>query len=255
MKLIHDLAFQVHVVVGAMALLIFWVPLIVRKGSLDHRRFGRWFASLMYAVAGTGLLMSLLDLYQPLAMHVTGLSLDTEAGAAAAAELRGWAWFLFSLSVLVLTTTRHGWLVVQHKQDRSALRSPVHLGLCSLLVLVGVLLLWQAMLRSEVLMAVFGGFEVFLGLSYLHYIFKPSLAPKEWWTEHLGALIGSGIGAYTAFLVFGGNTLFQSIFGGSFSTVSIVLWIMPGLIGGVAIAWLTRYYRRRFGAGSVGGAN
>ncbi len=244
MTLLHDLAFTVHLAVGVCALLVFWVPLFTRKGALNHRRFGRAFAWVMYAVAGTGMVMSLVDIHQPLASHAPGLSVGAAEAGAVIRQIRTQALFLFSLSVLVLTTTRHGWLVALYKNDRRVLRRPAHVGLCTGLLVVGLglsIVGWQG---GQILLMVFGVFEMIIAGNYLRFIYKAGLGVREWVVEHLGALIGSGIGAYTAFFVFGGTRLFQSLFQGSFSDASIVLWVAPGVLGGVAIAVLSRRHGR-----------
>lgn len=82
--------------------------------------------------------------------------------------------------------------------------------------------------------------QVVTGVNSLRYNFEQALEPREWWIQHLGGFIGSGIGAYTVFLVFGGRRLFESIFGDAFSDISMDSWITPGVIGGIAIAYLSR---------------
>jgi hypothetical protein len=245
MTVLHTVLFYLHVSAGSVALPLFWVPVFARKGSFNHRRFGRWFARVMYAVAGTGLLMSGLDLYNPL-LHAPDLSVQSPEGQQLAEEVRGWALFLLSLSILVLTTTRHGWLTINHREQREVLRAPTHLGLLLALLVTGAALLTTGIRSGESLMLVFGMLEMVLAGNMLRYTWKKVLLPREWWAEHLGGLIGSGIGAYTAFFVFGGSSLFEPLFRQSFEGMSIVLWVAPGVIGGVAITWLRQRYRRRF---------
>ena len=37
----------IHILTGATGLISFWVPIAVRKGSADHRRWGRVFTAMM----------------------------------------------------------------------------------------------------------------------------------------------------------------------------------------------------------------
>ena len=78
-------------------------------------------------------------------------------------------------------------------------------------------------------------------LSY--YIFKKSIKKREWLIEHLGNIIGAGIGAYTAFFAFGGRRFLAEIFAGQ---LQVVPWILPGVIGGIAIAYLSKRYRVQY---------
>lgn len=246
MLLLHESALYLHIAVGACALLLFWVPVFTRKGNLDHKRFGRIFGYAMYTVAGSGLVMSGLDLAFPLAMHAEGLDLNAEERTAAIRQVREFALFLLSLSILVLTSTRHGWLVIRHKDDREALRTPSLVGLNGLLAAVGALLLVVGIQTGTILFMIFGGFQVISGLGNLRYIYRAEIQPKQWWTEHLGGLIGSGVGAYTAFAVFGGRRLFEELFASNFDSFAIFLWIGPSVIGVIATTLTTRYYRKQF---------
>ncbi len=239
MYLLHQSAFLIHVMAGICSLILFWIPLWTRKGALDHRRFGRWFCATMYAVAGTGLLMAVSDLLWPLAMHPVA---DPANAVAQTDAIRDRAVFLLSLSILVLATTRQGWLVILEKGQRLRLRSPLHTSLCLALLLSGLGLGAYGLREGEVVYIAFAALQLFLALRFLHYNLKPELQAREWLAAHLAGLIGSGIGAYTAFFVFGGNriiTQFIQTEGPHFQTI---LWLAPGVIGGVAITLLSRHY-------------
>lgn len=247
MFLIHQTALTLHIIIGSGALLLFWVPMLGRKGSQNHRRFGRYFVWGMYAVSGSGLLMSSLDLIFPLSVHAAGVELSPAEERSVRAEVRDFALFLFSLSVLVLTSTRQGLLTIRHKDDRAPLRTAPQSLLCAGLAGVGLLLLARGIQDGNILFLIFGSLQLLTGLQNLHYNFKPVLREREWWLAHLSSIIGSGIGAYTAFFVFGGSRLFSGLFGDAFSNYSIVLWVAPGIIGSIAIGVLTRRYKRRIG--------
>src|SRR5690606_11729002 len=105
MQLIHQSLVYLHIITGIGALLLFWIPVIARKGSHQHKRVGRWFASLMYAVGISGVVLSSWDLLLPTHFHQDFPS-DT--------AVRDRAMFLLSLSLLVLTSTRHGWLTISY---------------------------------------------------------------------------------------------------------------------------------------------
>ncbi len=243
---IHQFALYTHIAIGRCALILFWIPILTRKGNLDHKRFGRYFAYGMYAVSLSGIGMASLDLLFPIEMHASEATLTAAQIESFSIEVRSFALFLLSLSILVLTSTRQGWLSILHKEDRSALRSPVHTALCASLFSVGVVLLITGLLTGSVLFMIFSVLQMASAVGSLRYNFKQELKPKEWWIEHFKGLIGSGIGAYTAFTVFGGRRIFESLFGDSFADISIVLWVTPGIIGSIAIGYLSRTYTKRF---------
>lgn len=66
---------------------------------------------------------------------------------------------------------------------------------------------------------------------------KKDIAKGAWVIQHIGHIIGSGIGAYTAFFAFGGRNLFQSL-----PLLQIGSWVLPSLIGVPFIIWLSRKY-------------
>ncbi len=247
MLALHQSALYLHIAVGSCALLLFWVPVFTRKGNLDHKRFGRYFASAMYVVSVSGIVMSSLDLLWPLSMHAADLELTSAEAESARRQIREFGLFLFSLSILVLTSTRHGWLSILHKDNREPLRNPLHLALNGSLFSVGIVLLSVGINAGNILFIIFGVLEVVTSTNNFRYIFRKNLRPKEWWFEHLSGLIGSGIGAYTAFTVFGGRQLFEELFASNFEDLTIMLWIAPGIIGTIAIAYSTRYYKNKFG--------
>ena len=58
---IHENVTRLHIVAGSCGLLLFWIPVITRKGNLNHKKFGRYFANIMYAVGFSSATMSSMD--------------------------------------------------------------------------------------------------------------------------------------------------------------------------------------------------
>jgi hypothetical protein len=53
-----------------------------------------------------------------------------------------------------------------------------------------------------------------------------------------GAFMGSGIGAYTTLIAFGGRKIFSE-----FGDLQLIFWIAPEVIGGIGISRMSRKYR------------
>lgn len=246
MHIIHQLAMYLHIAVGACALIVFWIPTLARKGSPNHRLYGKLFSWGMYAISFSGLLMSSLDLLFPIAMHAQDIQLSPGQAEDYRYEIRRSALFLFSLSILVLASTRQGWLSIIHKTDRKPLRSKHHIALCASLLLVGCTLLTVGIWTGTIVFIVFSILQIVTAARYFHYNFRAQIRPKEFWIQHLGGLFASGIGAYTAFFVFGGSRLFNILFAELYSQYSAILWVAPGIIGGIAIAVTSKHYQRKF---------
>jgi hypothetical protein len=56
-----------HIAAGATAAVSFWIPVIGRKGGVDHKRWGRLFTRCMLATGALACAMSLLTLAAPMA--------------------------------------------------------------------------------------------------------------------------------------------------------------------------------------------
>ena len=91
------------------------------------------------------------------------------------------------------------------------------------------------------LAVIFGLLGTTVGAGFLRYSFKATLTKLEWWIEHLGAMIGSGIACYTAFFAFGGSRLFID-----HGNLRLLSWTLPGVVGFVVIRYLSGKYQRRF---------
>ncbi|GAA0341830.1 hypothetical protein GCM10009092_02980 [Bowmanella denitrificans] len=239
MNLLYSIVLMCHIMVGSAALLLFWIPAINRKGSLDHIKFGRYYANTMYMVAGSGMLICVLVLIAPLAIH--GLDLDKLSPEQARLNIRLFALFLLYLSWLTLASVRHGMLVLRVKQNRILLRSVSHLALLSLLTIGGVSLFGLGLWFNKVLHIIFGILGTIIGSQMLIYCWRRRIGPRQWWIEHLGAMIGSGIGAYTAFLTFGARQVLAAA-----GYWQLFFWVAPGIIGAVVIAHLSRKYQLEF---------
>jgi uncharacterized membrane protein HdeD (DUF308 family) len=152
------------------------------------------------------------------------VSLTIEDAAAFSLEVRDFALFLLSLSILVLYSTRQDWLSILHQSDRDALRSPVHTTLCAALVAVCLTLLANGLRTGRAVSIIFSILQIVTGINNLRYNFKKELKPKEWWLQHLNGL-----------------------FGDLYTNYSTVLWVATGVIGGVAIGFVSRHYKQQFG--------
>jgi hypothetical protein len=225
---LYDLLRIVHLAAGALALVLFWVPALARKGGPLHRRAGRIYTWAMSVVVVTAV---------PLAM-VFLLSDEWVVGV-----------FLAYLGVITFSALWSGRQVLNVKSDAASFRTPVHaaVGVLNVLAAVTVLILaWMAAPAGfiRILFTAFSVLGFAAGWGTLQFFRHPPADRQWWWYEHLGGMIGSGIAAHTAFGAFGVRRLFPELQLGPWG---LVPWLAPSLIGTVAIVLCTRYYRRRFG--------
>ena len=233
----------IHISIGFVSLLLFWVPVLSRKGGRLHLLYGRWYSNAMYVVAGSAISLSILLLVDPIAAKFPLANFDAEKISQIQVDQKYTGLFLLAISVLVLSSIRHGLLTIASKKDHSLMRAPSHLALNGLLVGMGVFLFYTAMEIGHTLFFIFGTLCFVLGLQNLRYSLKKEVLPMEWLIAHLGAMIGAGIGSYTAFFVFGASRLFAELLSGYWS---LVPWVLPGVIGGIATGILSRKYQLKY---------
>lgn len=243
LELIHMTALVVHIAIGSVALIIFWLPIIEKKGSAFHKRSGQWFVWGMTAVSLSGILMSSLVFIDPLAIR-DPQGLMTLAQANQAAEVgRSSSAFLFMLSFLVLCTTRQSSLALVARANRDVLKTPLHLFCICMLVVSAFYVGYVGLQRTSMLYEIFSVLSIVSALGMLRYIYKRDLKKSEWIIEHLTNIVASGIAAYTAFFVFGGQSFLNHLVPGDYQ---ILFWIMPGVIGATISRTFAVKYRKQY---------
>lgn len=240
MTYFHSLLFIIHIVFGSIALVLFWVPLFTKKGQLNHVKFGLFYKTSMYIVALGGFVMSLMVIAMPHTIKAEMIAQSSDPERMVGVVRIFWAYLLY-LSILSFTVTRHAVAVIKVKENRSALRKFSYLAPIVALLIGGPILIYFGLSGGRVLHLVFGILGFFLACSMLRYCLKAEMGERKWVFEHIGSFIGSGIGAYTAFLAFGGRTMFEGL-----GYWQLVFWIAPGVIGTIASAILCKKYGKVF---------
>lgn len=248
MSTVHTFLVAIHIAVGFASLILFWIPIISRKGSALHIRSGRWYVTTMYIVSISAILLAALVLVDPIATKHPFSELGPEKIAQIARSERQISLFLLAISFLVLSSIRHGLLTLRAKQDHSILRAPSHLLLNAILAILGLSLIFVASGGSQILFYIFAGLCLAIAVGNLTYCLKTDVPRMQWMISHMRAMIGAGIGSYTAFFVVGGSRFLAEILTGQWM---LIPWIAPGVIGGIAIGLLSRKYRKKFQAGSI----
>lgn len=242
-QFIHQYAFYVHVIAGSVAMVVFWLPMLAKKGSAKHVKYGHYFVNGMYTVSISGFIMTILVLIDPIGVREPERNLSIEAATNLAYQNRLFAGFLLMLSILVFNSVRHSVLVLRAKAERELLRTPLHIGLFIFLGLVGLTMGYVGTVQGVVLFQIFAGLCIANSIGTIRYIFKAEVKKREWIIAHLGSILGAGIGAYTAFFVFGGSRLFSQLVSGG---GQVFVWVFPGVVGTIASIYLTKKYRRQY---------
>ena len=241
MTTFHSLLVYAHVLLGSVALILFWVPVTARKGSPLHVRAGRYYSSVMYAVCATAFVASVMVLIDPIGVRRPGETIVGEEAVKLAASFRLGSLFLLMLSILVFASVRHGLLALRERQVPGVLKARLHRALLLTLGVTGVGVGYLGVSYGLVLLMIFGGIAIVASFRMLRETMPERLTASERTIAHLGGLIGSGIGAYTAFFAFGGARFMAQLLPGQWQALA---WVIAPIIGSIAINRMNRRYRR-----------
>ena len=231
-----------HIGVGFLALILFWIPVIAKKGGALHTRTGHWYAKAMYAVGFTALGLSLMLMIDPINFKFGADKFTAEKAIRISAQLKEFGLFLLSISVLTIVGVHHGLQSIQAKGNHRQMRSFANIGSNILLLIVGVYLGLNPKNGSpmSVLFYIFAGLCVFSAVSNLHFCLKQKVSRPEQIIAHLSAIIGAGVGAHTAFFLFGASRLLAGVFTGYFA---LIPWTLPGIIGTLIVVKQSKKYK------------
>lgn len=237
MNTLHSFLVTSHIGVGALALLLFWVPAIARKGSPLHVGAGRIYVIAMYIVSVTAFVASIIVLADPLNIRRPGEVFDEIKANALAEQFRTFSLFLLMLSVLVFTSLRHGIAALHERRQPGTLIRPLHKGTILALGLLAVVVGGSGLVNQQLLLIIFGGIALVAAIGMWRDTRMTSPGRRDLVIAHFNGLIGSGIGAYTAFFAFGGSRFLGDLLQGQWQ---VVPWVMPAIIGTIVINRLRR---------------
>lgn len=238
MPLIMRILLIVHVILGAIGLVAFWVPVFTRKGGPAHRAFGKVYkycAYTVFATAGSAVILR------------AGWYLAEGHSPATQPAAFGFLVFLGYLALVTFVVVRHGVLVLQHKQDPRTLGTRLSKWLARAAIAASVVVIAYAVTVSPnnaIILYALSPIGLLTGAGILRYVGNPPQTPRSWLYEHLGSMLGGGIAFHTAFAVFGSTRLFDI---GLQGWIGVIPWIAPAAIGIPATVIWTRHYRRKFG--------
>ena len=214
---------NIHLAAGCVSLLTFTIPMFAPKGGRIHRTVGWIFVSAIGVLCVTGVPMTLVSLAAE----------QTSEGQARRA-------FLLLLTLLSGASTWKGIRVLRFKgAERHSHLGDLGVSLC--LMMCGAVIAVLGLQFRSGLLGFFGVGSVLVGLHDFRYWRNPAKGRMHWFFEHMGGMIGSSVGALTAFSALGGRRFGLAPFG-------MLSWILPSVVMGViAVVWIG-YYRRRFDA-------
>lgn len=207
-----------HVSFGVVALLSLLFPFLSKWGGVVHRRSGWVFSLAMGGVSLTAWALSAIRI----ADGVPGNDAD--------------AIFLAHVGLLSGASVWMGIRAARLKQKVDQ-RRWTDLAWPGALLVSSVGMFIAGIARGDVLWIVFSVIGALGAIGPLRYLLTARGSRTEWMAQHLGSMGTGAISAVTAFFVVNGQ-------GWGLGEYTLVLWIGPGIVGGVALTLLGARVRK-----------
>ncbi|MEM6344678.1 MAG: hypothetical protein AAF927_12385 [Bacteroidota bacterium] len=221
MESIFNTILGLHIAAGVISLVLFWIPVLVKKGRGMHAKVGRFYVYAMWGVVGSAAILCGLNIFR-----------DRLIMAA----------FLGVISVLTAHPLWYAIVILKYKREVPAHIINIRRVLSGILLLGSIgITIWSIQLQLQggaILLLIFG----IIGILSSRPVFTPvakAQASANWLIDHLGGMIGTGIAAYTAFLAFGARRLMADLFA---EQLMVIPWIMPTIIGAIIIRVMKNRY-------------
>ncbi|RKD24622.1 DUF2306 domain-containing protein [Ammoniphilus oxalaticus] len=224
MEPLFQLSRWAHIAAGFIALFVFWIPLVVKKGGPAHRVSGWIYVWAMVVV-------SISSFY----MGIYRIGFDPQKSG----ESIAFAWFLIFIAILSGATAWYGIRVLKYKSRVVSHRHPLDLLFPSLLLLAGIGISIYGFIIDFPLLAYFPLLGLFLGGTHLLYWLRKPKLNQHWLMEHITGMMSCCIATITAFTVFGAPRLLH------IESTGILLWILPSIIIVPLLIGFTNYYRKK----------
>jgi uncharacterized membrane protein len=224
---IHAILGPLHLAAGFVALVAFWFPLFLKKGSRLHRTFGWTFVGAMGFILASAAVMTTARII--------------------AGDLRN-SLFLGFLTLITFAAVYAGLRVLRIKQTPDRLYRWDRFAIDAAILIAALGLLYSYFfVDAFVLWLVFGIVGLVIAVPDLRrFRNPPARVPRWWWFEHMQSMIIAGMAAHIAFFAFGATRIWPDLYAGQPWWLAVLPWVAPFPIAFAAIALLERYYRRKF---------
>lgn len=248
---IHQLHRGIHIVAGTLGLLLFWIPVLARKGGRLHVNAGRWYIWTVYVVAISALISCGWAIASPLTY--TGRN---ELSAHQLIQIR---YFLSILGVLAILTLKNGVLgerILRIKKSGEPLANLPLILSHRLQMLIGIgavvysgkLLIQFSFAAQYFILFALGGVCVLDFLIQREFINKPE-SRKHPILTHIECMIGCGIAFHTAALITILNNVFKLQLPGA---LALLPWLIPTMIGIPATAIVCAQWAKELNVDNAG---
>nr|WP_239586995.1 DUF2306 domain-containing protein [Bacillus ectoiniformans] len=214
-----------HIAAGFLALIVFWIPIVTKKGGKVHNLVGWIYVYAMGIVAVSSFYMGAFRIF-----------FDEQADL----ERVSFSWFLIFISILSGASAWYGIRVLRFKKRKEPHRQVLDLFVSLLLLCSGIGIGIYGVSIDSPLITYFPLLGLFLGGTQLNYWLRKPNRKMHWYFEHFGGMIACCISTVTAFTVFGAPRLLN------ISSSNLLLWLLPTFVLVPVIIGFSVYYQRKF---------
>ena len=221
LEIVDEVFLRIHVWVGSLCLILFWIPVLVKKGGNTHRKVGQVYFWGMWVVVISALFLSIIN----------GIEGHYES-----------AIFLGYLTLITGYPLWYGYEILNQPKIWTSRYFQIRkwfsylLFFASLAMIIGAIIIWNMYLSS--LMVFFG----LLGIGSIkdaRMTKSQAMDVEKRMNMHIQGMVISGIAAHTAFLAFGGRRFLAELLPGMFQ---VLPWILPTIIGVIFIRKMKRKF-------------
>ncbi len=214
---LFEILVAAHIVTGSVGLIAVWVPIVGRKGSINHKRWGKVFAWSMLATGSIAIGISLCTLHSPLETHPFSDDIALVRGL--------FGWMMLYLAAMTIMLAWYGLLCIRNRRAHARNRNALNLILQAVTFAAAANCAYQGFLLSNGLMIGISTVGLSAAVLNTRFIFQANPPVNEWLIQHSRGLVGAGISVYTAFLAFGAVNLLPAYAFNPF------VWATPTALG------------------------
>ncbi len=214
---VFDLLVTGHVIAGTVALISFWAPVILKKGSSGHTRSGRIFVRSIYAAATMACAMGILNLTLANTRHPVLTDRALFDGL--------FGWMMLYLGLLSLLLVRYGMAAIGACRGRTTMRNTGGITALVIVMLAALQCGVQGFILGQPLMVALAGLGLVTVATFGRTAFFTTATRQGWLAEHIKAMIAGGISAYTAFLSVGLLRVAPHL------VFNPLIWAVPTVVG------------------------
>ena len=226
-ELIHKTFLWIHIPFGFLSLILFWIPVGVKKGSPMHRKVGKYYYFTMWLVLISSFVMSICNVI--MGKYIAAM-------------------FLGYLTIITSYPLWYSYEILFQKREWSKRYFMIRKSFLLVLAItaIGMTLLGAIQFQFKGM----GTMMVFFGLLAIpsardFFLTKEKAMNKETKLKmHIQGTIISGIAAYTAFFAFGGSRILIEVLHLHHQWM-MVPWLVPTVLGLI----YSRYMKKKYNVG------